>query len=266
MGLAMNDNLISIITPVYNAEKHIAATIETVLNQTYQNWELFIIDDVSTDNSINIIKKYMEKDGRIKLIQLRSNSGAAIARNKGIELANGRYIAFLDSDDLWKEEKLEKQITYMKKNNIAFSYTAYEVIDATGNKLNKVINVPIKMDYHQYLKNTIIQTVTVMIDTQTTGKVYMPNLRRRQDFVTWLSILKRDITAYGIQENLAMYRRTPGSLSSNKIKAMKGTWYVYTEIEKLPIHKALYCFCGYALNATFKRIYFKNFLLKLKIK
>lgn len=253
----MEKELISIITPVYNCEKIISQTIECVQNQTYDNWEMILVDDCSTDNSADIIKEYSSKDERIKYYKLLQNSGAAIARNTALEMANGRFIAYLDSDDLWKKEKLEVQSTIMKKNEYAFSCTDYEKIDEDGKSLRKVIKMPQKVDYNLYLKNTIIQTVGVMVDVKLTGKnlLVMPNIRRRQDAATWCQLLKAGFCCYGIPQNLSYYRVVSNSLSSNKLKAVKGTWFLYRKIEKLPLWKACYCFVGYAFNAIKKRIY-----------
>lgn len=256
----MKTDLVSIITPVYNCEKLIGATIECVINQTYDNWEMILVDDCSTDNSKKIIEKYARKDNRIKYIRLEKNSGAAIARNKALELSCGRFIAYLDSDDLWKKEKLEKQVSYMKKNNIAFSCTDYEKIKENGETLNKVIKIPKRVNYNLFLRNTIIQTVGVMVDVSITGKevLVMPNIRRRQDAATWCQLLKSGYDCYEVPENLSYYRVVNNSLSSNKFKAVKGTWYLYRNIEKLSLFKSCYCFVGYAFNAVKKRIYIKE--------
>lgn len=258
--VTIENNKVSIITPVYNCDKYIEETIQSVLSQTYTEWEWLLIDDKSPDNSIEIIKKYMVNDKRIKLIQLDVNSGAAVARNKGIELAEGRFIAFLDSDDLWSKEKLETQVEFMLKNNYGFSFTTYEVIDDSGNSLNKIVNSKDVWTYKDALKNTLIQTVTVMLDRNIIGNFRMPNVRKGQDYATWLMILRQGNNAYGLDINLAKYRRAKGSLSSNKIKAIKRTWHVYRQCEKLSLIRTIYCFIGYAYNATMKRFYFEKFL------
>lgn len=252
--------LISIITPVYNCEKLLPSTIESVLNQTYKNWELLLVDDCTPDNSAKVIEKYAKEDERIKYFKLEKNSGAAIARNKGLSEAKGRFIAYLDADDLWKPEKLEKQLNFMLENKYGFSCTDYEKIDENGKSLNKVVKIPKKVDYNLFLRNTIIQTVGVMVDTQITGKklLEMPNIRRRQDAATWCQLLKNGYDCYECPENLSYYRVVSNSLSSNKFKAVKMNWYWYRKIEKLPLWKACYCFVGYAFNAVKKRIYIKK--------
>ena len=253
----MKNSLISIITPIYNCEKFIEETIKCVQNQTYTNWELLAVDDCSPDNSSDIIKKYAKKDKRIKYIKLKENSGAAIARNKALEESKGRFIAYLDADDLWKPEKLEKQVNFMLDNNYAFTCTDY---DENGNSLNKIIRIPKKVNYNLFLRNTIIQTVGVMVDTKITGKdiIVMPNIRRRQDAATWCQLLKNGFDCYEVPENLSYYRVVSNSLSSNKFKAVKMNWYWYRKIEKLPLWKTCYCFVGYAFNAVKKRIYIKK--------
>lgn len=243
---------VSIITPVYNCEKLISQTIDCVLNQTYEDWELLLVDDCSTDKSAEIIKKYVKKDKRIRYFKLENNSGAAVARNKALNESSGRFIAYLDADDLWKTEKLEKQVKFMLKNKIAFSCTDYEKIDEEGKSLNKIIKIPKRVNYNLFLRNTIIQTVGVMVDTNVTGKelLVMPNIRRRQDAATWCQLLKNGYDCYEVPENLSYYRVVSNSLSSNKFKAVKMNWYWYRKIEKLPLWKTCYCFVGYAFNAV----------------
>lgn len=248
---------VSIISPVYNSAKFIKETIQSVINQTYENWELILVDDCSNDNSKEIINVFLEKDDRIKYYLLEENSGAAVARNYALEKSTGRFIAYLDADDLWDSKKLEKQIRFMIDNNYGFSCTDYKVIDEEGNLKNKTVKMPLKIDYDLYLKNTIIQTVGVMVDTYLVSKnlLVMPLIRRRQDAATWCQILKKGFYCYGLNENLAFYRRVNNSLSSNKLKAVKGTWYLYRNIENLSLFKSCYSFVGYALNACKKRIY-----------
>lgn len=256
----MEKEKISIITPVYNCEKLIEKTIECVLNQTYKNWEWLLVDDCSPDDSAIIIKKYAKNDNRIKYFKLSENSGAAVARNKALAESNGRFVAYLDADDLWKNDKLEKQVKFMLENQYSFTCTDYEKITETGNSLNKIIKIPKKVDYNLFLRNTIIQTVGVMVDTKLTGKelLKMPNIRRRQDAATWCQLLKNGHDCYECPENLSYYRVVTNSLSSNKFKAIKMNWYWYRKIEKLSLWKACYCFIGYAFNGVRKRIYIKR--------
>ncbi len=239
----LNKPLISIITPSYNSAKFIGDAIQSVLNQTYTNWEMVIVDDCSKDETVEIIQQY--KDERIRLIQLQENSGPAIARNTAIEAAQGRYIAFLDSDDQWLPEKLEKQLRFMQDNDIAFSYTKYKNMTEDGTETNVIVNVPEKVTYEDLLKHNVIGCLTVMVDKDKAGEVAMVNIRTRQDYVLWLHLCKRGFTAYGLQEVLAKYRLVENSVSSNKLKMAKQNWKVYREIEQLSLVKSVWYFMHY---------------------
>ena len=251
---------VSIITPSYNSEKYVIETIKSVINQTYTNWELIIVDDCSSDRTCELVRGFMKKDNRVKLIDKKKNSGAADSRNITLKYSTGRFIAYLDSDDVWYPDKLSQQVSIMIKNKYGFSCTSYEVIDNEGNSLNKFIKMKEKLDYRGFLINNLIQTVGVMIDLNVVPKNYleMPNMIRRQDAATWLQILKSGYNCFGIEEILCKYRRTKGSLSSNKVKAIKGIWYLYREIEKLSLIFSIYCFCRYSLLAVWKRVYLKR--------
>lgn len=250
-----SSDLVSIIIPVYNSEKFIDDTIKTVQNQTYKNWELILVNDCSTDNGINIIKKYIDKDERMKLINLEQNSGTATARNVGIKNAEGRYITFLDADDLWDKEKLEKQVKFMQKENYAFTFTGYQFTNELGEPTGKKVYVPSSITYKQALKNTTISTITVMFDTDVIDKklLYMPNVKS-EDTATWWQILKKGYTAYSINEILSYYRRYNSSKSANKLKAVKQVWELYRKVEKLNLFYSAYNFCFYAINAVRRRI------------
>ena len=250
----MNEPLVSIITPVYNAERFLSETIKSVKEQTYKNWELLLVDDCSKDNSAKIIKEFNRTDDRIKYIKLEKNSGASISRNTGIKNAKGRFIAFVDSDDLWEPEKLEIQISYMLEKKLGFTFTSYRYMKENGVKTNKVAKAPFKINYNELLKNTIIGCSTVVIDKDIIGEFEMPLVKRGQDTATWLQILRNEKYAYGIQKDLVNYRLVGDSLSSNKIKALKRTWNTYRNVEKLNIFKSSYVFCFYVYNAIKKRI------------
>ena len=256
--------LVSIIVPVYNAEKFLNDTISTVQNQTYSNWELLFIDDKSKDDSVKIIEAAIKKDKRIKLYKQAKNGGAALARNRGIEEAAGKYICFLDADDLWKPEKLQKQITFMHNQKCAFSFTGYQFADSKGNAQfadskgnanGKKVYVPEKMSYKQALKNTTISTITVMFDMSKLNKtdVMMPNVRS-EDTATWWKVLKKVDYAYAINEILSYYRRSENTSSSNKLKAIKQTWNLYRRVENFNIIKSSYYFGWYIFNAVRRRI------------
>ncbi|MED4300185.1 glycosyltransferase family 2 protein [Geobacillus stearothermophilus] len=247
------DDLVSIVTPVYNAEKYLKYTIESVINQDYDNWELIIIDDCSKDNSRLIAERYMKKDKRIKLISLEKNRGVAYARNIGIKAAKGRYIAFLDSDDLWYPNKLSKQLDFMKKNDYYFTFSSYELINDEGIRLNKVIKAPNIVDYKRLLKGNPIGCLTVMIDKKRIEDIEMPEIRH-EDYATWLNITKNGNIAYGLNEILALYRKSRNSLSSNKIKAIIWTWNIYRKNQKLGLLRSTKCWGMYVFNTLLKYI------------
>lgn len=244
-----NKPLISIIVPVYNAERFLHETIKTVKKQTYNNWELIMIDDVSSDKSADIIKRYIKSDCRIKLIQQPINSGAAKARNTGINKARGRYIAFLDADDLWHPEKLSIQLKFMQDNNHAFTYTNYEFTDEHGIPNGKISRSPDKISYGTALKKSYIFTSTVVADTFVIKKedIMMTDYKMGEDITTWWRLLSK----YG---EAHYYRRTSGSLSSNKLKAAKWRWYLYRKHENINIVKSSYYFMHYVHNAIRRRV------------
>ena len=253
---SINKDLVSIVVPVYNAGRFLDDTIKTVLNQTYANWELILVNDKSTDNSREIALKYQEKDHRIKLLDNKNNSGAAISRNKGIDEAKGKFIAFLDADDLWNKDKLKKQVKFMNEKDCEFSFTGYEFADESGKPNGKKVYVPATINYKQALKNTTIWTSTVMLNMEKLSKmqIKMPDLRRGQDTATWWKILRTIDKAYGSDTLLSYYRRTSNSLSANKLAALRRTWNLYRRHEKLNILMSSYCFIYYCINATRRRI------------
>lgn len=250
------EDKISIIVPVYNAEKYILETIGCIRNQTYTNWELLLIDDGSTDGSRQVVEELLEKepDGRIRLL-VKENTGAAQTRNTGLKEATGRYIAYLDADDLWQKEKLEKQLAFMRKREAAFSFTGYEFADENGEGTGKVVKVPDSLSYKQALKNTTIFTSTVMFDTEKIGKeeLAMPIIKS-EDTALWFKVLRQGYTAYGLNENLVSYRRVGGSLSANKLEALRRIWNLYRKAEGLSLPYSAYNFCFWALRAVKRRL------------
>ncbi len=247
-------SLISIITPSYNSKRFIKDTIDSVLSQTYQNWEMIIVDDYSSDSSAEYVKNLIKDESKIKLIVLEKNVGAAEARNRALEMANGRYVAFLDSDDIWLPEKLEKQLNFMQKNSYAFTFTSYIPISEDATKESSVMSVPLEIDYSGYCKNTIIGCLTVMIDKEKTGDFRMPNIKSSHDMALWLLIMKRGFKAYGLNRVLAKYRLVSTSNTSKKYKAVTDVWKVYREIEKISLIKSVWYFMHYMFNAIKKRI------------
>ena len=234
------ESLVSIITPTYNCGCFIAETIESVLKQTYKNWELLIVDDCSTDNTSQIVKYYVEKDSRIKYFKLTENMGAAITRNIAMEYAQGEFIAFLDSDDLWDERKLELQIKFMNENSYNFTCTQYEQIDESGKCLNNVIKTKKKTNYNGVLLTCPIGNSTVIYNAKILGKFEVPDIRKRNDDALWLQILKKEKYIYGLDTTLMKYRIRENSISSNKISLIKYHWILYREIEHLSIIRSAF--------------------------
>jgi len=248
------NNLVSVITPSYNSSKFIDECVNSVISQSYTNWELLIVDDCSDDSSKELLLDLERRDERIQVIFLDNNIGAANARNVAILKAKGKYIAFLDSDDSWDSQKLYKQISFMIKNEIAFSYTSYQSISENGLDIIRVINAPYKMSYNNYLKNTIIGCLTVVIDKEKVGDFEMPSIRSSHDMALWLLIMKRGFDAYGLNENLANYRIVSTSNSSSKLDAANDVWRVYRQFERLSFFYSTWCFLNYAFNAVIRRI------------
>ncbi|MFK3977021.1 glycosyltransferase family 2 protein [Shewanella vesiculosa] len=241
--------LVSIIMPSYNAEKTIAQSIESVLQQSYTKWELLITDDKSSDNTINIINEYVAKDTRIQLFKNEKNLGAGGSRNRSIKESNGKYIAFLDSDDLWLDNKLSIQIDYMQTNNTALSYTWYQKFSDDGD--GGFVNPKLTVTYQQLLCSNIIGCLTAVYDVDILGKRYMPLIRKRQDMGLWLDILKDVETAYGIPEVLAKYRVDSG-MTQNKFNILKWQWNFYREVVGLNILQTIRCFVVYAYKGFVK--------------
>jgi O-antigen biosynthesis protein WbqP len=248
-------SLVSIVVPVYNAQQFLDDTIQTVLNQTYNDWELLLINDCSTDKSVEAINKYQKKDRRIKLFSNSKNSGAAISRNIGINEAQGRYVAFLDADDLWEPAKLEKQVAFMREKDCAFSFTGYEFADENGVPNGKKVYIPKTITYKKALKNTTICTITVMFDMHklTKNDIEMPNVKS-EDTATWWKVLKKIDYAQGLNEILSYYRRTATSSSANKITAVRQAWGLYRNVEHLSLMRSSYSFCWYLFNAIRRRV------------
>ena len=251
---------VSIIIPVYNAEKYIAATIESVLDQTFTNWELLLVDDCSTDDSSKVINKIIASNesahkDKVQVILSEKNGGAALARNIGLSKAEGRYIAYLDADDLWFPDKLKKQIGFMEETGAAFSFTAYEFGDEEANGTGRVVSVPPALNYKKALSRTVIFTSTTLFDTTIIDKelLKMPDIKS-EDTATWWQILRNGYTAYGLNEVTTIYRRPSGSLSSNKIAAVKRIWFLYRKKENLSLCLSLGNFIMWAIRATLRRI------------
>lgn len=249
----MENKRVSIITPMYNAEKTIAQTIESVLKQSYDNWEMIIMDDCSSDKCAEIVRSYQEKDNRIHYYREESNCGVARTRNDAVLKAEGRYLAFLDSDDIWKADKLKRQIEFMEQNEAAFCYTACSVIDEAGNPAGKTRYVPEVADYKQLLKGNYIPCLTVLLDREQIELPAFPQIPH-EDYAVWLTILQNGTKAYGINEVLAEYRVNKSSVSADKWKAAGWTWNIYRKQQKLGLLKCWYYFVRYVIRALGKRV------------
>ncbi len=232
--------LVSIITPTFNSALFIEDTYDSIRSQTYSNWEWIVVDDFSSDGTFEILKGLMHLDNRIKLLRNDNVMGAAVTRNRAIERASGRFIAFLDSDDLWCAIKLEKQIAFMLSHKIAFSYSAYKTINESAASSQKIIDPPEKIDYPSLLKENQIGCLTAIYDQHILGKCYMPLILKRQDYGLWLSILRQIPWAYKVPGVLAIYRIHSQSISKGKINLLKFNYRLFREIEKLSVIESLY--------------------------
>jgi glycosyltransferase involved in cell wall biosynthesis len=249
----MQKGLVSIITPVYNAGKFVNSTIESVLSQTYANWEMLLVNDGSRDNSAAIISEYVKKDNRIKLYS-QENAGSAAARNNGIKRAEGQYIALLDADDLWDANFLESQLALLKKHNTSLVYASHRRIDEFSKECMNPFIVPEKVTYNSLLKTCSISCLTGVYDTERFGKMYLrEDLKSlRDDFVYWLDILKKCKVAFGNKEIIASYRVLSNSTTGKKKKVIKPQFLVYYKIEKLGLLKSIYYLIHWAVNGYSK--------------
>lgn len=240
--------LVSVIMPTYNCGKYIAKSIDSVINQSINDWEIQIVDDCSTDNTIEVLKPYLEKYPFIHYYCLSRNAGPAVARTEAIKRAKGKYCAFLDSDDLWLPDKLEKQIVFMERTGAKFCCTAYQQMDVDGNLSNTVMIPPKKTDYQKCIRlSNPIGNLTVMYNQDDLGKFEVPLIKKRNDFALWLQILKKTDYCYGMNEMLAIYRMgRVGSVSHNKIAQAKYHWQLYHEIEGHNVVRSAYELCCWA--------------------
>ena len=221
------NNLVSIITPCFNSEKFISQSIQSVIDQTHTNWEMIIVDDYSNDKTVVIIEKFLKIDDRIQLFKLDKNSGAGVARNFAIQKSNGNFIAFLDADDLWKPEKLQKQLDFMKLHDLPFTFSFYETIDEYRNLLNETLTTPLKISYNQLYYCNWIGNLTAIYSVDFFGKIEISSIKKRQDWLLWLQVLKQIKTAIPVPESLAFYRVREDSISASKLKLLKYNFNVY---------------------------------------
>jgi teichuronic acid biosynthesis glycosyltransferase TuaG len=246
-GAVGDEAVVSVVMPAYNAASVVGASIRSVVAQQFTRWELIVVDDHSSDDTALQVQVFAARDGRIRLIQLEENRGPAVARNAAIAAARGRYVAFLDCDDLWLPGKLGRQLEFMEASGAAFSYGAYYKIDAGGHRCGRV-DVPPRTTYRELLKTNVIGCLTAMYDTRSVGRVFMPGIRKGQDYGLWLDLLKRVNCAYGMPEPLAEYRVRSGSISANKLESSLWVWRVYRRVERLSLPRAAYYFTHYAIH------------------
>lgn len=245
------NDLVSVVMPLYNAEEYVAAAIESTIAQSHQNWELIIVDDCSSDRSVSIVEQY--RDARIRLIRNTVNTGAAGARNLAIEAARGRWIAFLDSDDLWKQDKLQRHLSFMNEQGAALSFTDYNVVDSSGGAIARFSPKKDRYTYDMVLCHNYLGCSTVIYDTALLGKVYMPlEAVKREDQACWLRILKTGVSAFCLHEALTDYRVNTGSVSHNKLSMVKYQWNVYRRVEKLTVLRAAECMVCWAVKGFMK--------------
>ena len=246
---------VSIITPTYNSEKFIERTAKSVLNQTFIDWEWIIVDDMSNDNTKEILNKLKKQDKRIKCYFSEENKGSGPTRNKAIEIASGDYIAFLDSDDLWIPEKLQLHVDFMEKKQSVFSHTSYGFIDENDNRIKNIYHVSnFPITYKDLLKRTEISCLTAMYNQKKIGKFYMPNLRKKQDYALWLSILKKGYVSDPFDFETAFYRQHANSITSNKLNLILKHWKFLHQNENLNYFKSMYYTLYWGLGG-FKKYY-----------
>lgn len=243
--------LISIIMAAYNAERTIGQAVTSVLNQTYKNFELLIIDDCSADNTASIAEKFCEKDERVRVIRNTKNSGVSYTRKRGLEEANGEWIAVLDSDDAWTADKLEKQICLQKETGGDLLYTGSAFMDHDGNPIEWHLHAPREIRYKQLLKQNLISNSSSLVRKELYSEYYVSDDRMHEDFAVWLGILKSGKCAYGVDEPLLIYRLSKKSKSGNKLKAAKMNWNTYRYMG-LNVFKALYYECWYIVKSLLK--------------
>lgn len=247
--------LVSIIMPAFNSARFISDAIESVVFQTYTNWELLIVDDHSSDETTKVVEQYVHKDGRIKLTSNRTNLGSAKSRNKALAMARGRFLAFLDSDDRWRSDKLHLQLHFMQQSRCGFSFTAYQIVNEQAVPSGQIVdmNCPDRVSYRDMLnKRATLGCSTVVIDKDKTGDLVMPDLRTGQDYALWLKLLRSGHEAFRLDRVLTDYRITPNSISRNKFKKARRQWQIYRSVEGLGMIASISHFANYAWRAVFR--------------
>lgn len=252
--MIFDNKLVSIITPAFNSAKYIQEAYDSIKAQSYIDWEWVITDDCSEDDTWDILCSISQSDERVKVYRNDKNLGASETRNNSLKRSMGRFVAFLDSDDLWMKEKLAAQINYMIDNNYAFCFTAYAQTSCDGHNIHKVIDKNKSIQFITYhdllLKKVTLGCSTVILDRKYLGEVFMPNLRTGQDYATWLNILRPGNKAFLYDEVLTKYRIMPNSISRNKVKKACRQWEIYRKIEKIKFIQASWYFLNYAIRAV----------------
>lgn len=246
-----NRPLVSVIMPAYNAEKYIAEAIESVISQTYANWELFVLDDCSTDRTAEIAEGFAETDSRIRLLKNSQNMGVANTRNRGFDLARGEWIALLDSDDVWRSDKLEKQLALAKESGADIVYSSYHLIGESGESLRDYL-VPEMTTYEELLKENVLGCSTVLMHRKVLSNHRFSKEYYHEDYIFWLELLHSGYCAAGCKEPLVDYRIVKGSRSNDKLRAAKNRWLIYRKVEKMPFTKSANAFVSYALHGLGK--------------
>jgi teichuronic acid biosynthesis glycosyltransferase TuaG len=248
------DPAVTVITPAFNAERYIGAAMGSVMAQTFPSWEMIVVDDCSSDGTWALVSARAEQEKRIRCVRMPTNSGSGPARNAALELARGRFVAFLDADDLWDEEKLDRQLRFMRTSGHAFTFTGYRVISESGKALGSAGPFPASIGYKEMLVEQP-GCLTVMLDRDKLGQFRFPPFRRNQDGALWLSLLRSGtLRAFGLDEELASYRAVPASISANKFKSALAVWQVMRRQERIPLLTAMSCFARYALRGTRKHL------------
>ena len=250
--------LVSIITPTHNVESYISQTIRSVIDQSFQSWELVIVDDASSDNTVELVDSFLVSDHRIRMFSNSKNIGPGPSRNRGVEEAKGRYIAYLDSDDYWHPDKLDIQIAKMRSSNAAICFTSYNMVSELQPEKSRIVTAPPSLSYEDLLVNTIIGCSSVVVDRELVEDLSMPALKRRQPLVLWLRILRQHGSAVGVPEVLVTYRVRSNTVSSNKFKSAIGVWRVYRDFEHLSLIKSCKCFFLYSIRGFRKNYGFSR--------
>lgn len=247
--------LVSVIIPLYNCEKYVSEALDSLVAQTMPDWEALLVDDCSQDGSAAVADAYAASDSRIRVLRQDENGGAARARNRALENARGRFVAYLDSDDFWMPTKLERQVAHMRSNGYGACFTSYETVNEDGSHRNYV-HVDAEVGRHRFLTKPPTCSHTVMFDTDLVDRslLVMPDIRKRQDAATWLQVIDAGHELHGLDEVLAANRKRAGSLSSRKLSAVRGTWMLYRQVERLPAPYAAYCLLWQMFHAALKRI------------